>query len=400
MSYFNEIFINTISYFWGFGVLGFWGFGGFSLDSLGADPCRPGYVRIKYSNITEYYDPVGGAGGQGGRVNIQIQNISPSAVMSLGNQGQGGGAGTNGGNGYMSITYSGQEEGTTVPGTITSPAGRVYECDSAGNPTGGSQAANIWQSSTDDNMKPRDFGTGSGSTAGFGGNGIPQNGGGQITRYLPFTGAAADALGKRQYEVGPFDLTNVNNIRFTIIRGSNQNGGEEPSQQLDVYYRKGGSNNSTLFESISLPASDTAVGWQAKDFVIGDTAQIKDAVIYLTFEQNRTGEYQTSPATDDNYGLAAITLFYAPTFSTTFISTGGATLQGNLNAAGEPVNSDTGIDQVRRTVTALDASLQINDGTFTMSSSTPITTTATVTAENDIPLITKYHRVKYLIKAL
>ena len=43
--------------------------------------------------------------------------------MSLGNQGQGGGSGTNGGNGYMKITYSGQEEGTTVPGTITSPAG-------------------------------------------------------------------------------------------------------------------------------------------------------------------------------------------------------------------------------------------------------------------------------------
>ena len=187
---------------------------------------------------------------------------------------------------------------------------------------------------------------------------------------------------------------------ITMIRGSGQNGGEEPSQQLDVYYRKGGSNNSTLFESISLPASDTAVGWQAKDFVVGDTSQIKDAVIYLIFEQNRTGEYQTSSPFDDNYGLGAITLFYAPTFSTTFISTGGATLQGNLNAAGEPVNSDTGIDQVRRTVTALDASLQINDGTFTMSSSTPITTTATVTAENDIPLITKYHRVKYLIKAL
>ena len=377
-----------------------WGSGGFSLDSLGADPCRPGYVKIKFSNVTEYYDPVGGAGGQGGRVSIQIQNISPSAVMSLGNQGQGGGSGTNGGNGYMKITYSGQEEGTTVPGTITSPAGRVYECDSAGNPTGSSQAANIWQSSTDENMKPRNFGIGTGSTAGFSGSGIPQNGGGQISKYLPFTGAATDALGKRQYEVGPFDMTNVNNIRFTMIRGSGQNGGEEPSQQLDVYYRKGGSNNSTLFESISLPASDTAVGWQAKDFVVGDTSQIKDAVIYLIFEQNRTGEYQTSSPFDDNYGLGAITLFYAPTFSTTFISTGGATLQGNLNAAGEPVNSDTGIDQVRRTVTALDASLQINDGTFTMSSSTPITTTATVTAENDIPLITKYHRVKYLIKAL
>ena len=75
-------------------------------------------------------------------------------------------------------------------------------------------------------------------------------------------------------------------------------------------------------------------------------------------------------------------------------------MQGNLDAAGQEVNQDVGIDQVRREISALNASLQINDGTFTMSSSTPITTTALVTAENDIPLITKYHRVKYLIKAL
>ena len=48
----------------------------------------------------------------------------------------------------------------------------------------------------------------------------------------------------------------------------------------------------------------------------------------------------------------------------------------------------------------MQAALTVTDGTFTMSSSTPITTLATVTAENNIPLITKYHRVKYLIKAL
>ena len=75
-------------------------------------------------------------------------------------------------------------------------------------------------------------------------------------------------------------------------------------------------------------------------------------------------------------------------------------MQGNLDDAGLPINSDTGITQVRRTVTARDAALTVTDGTFTMSSSTPIVTTAEVVPESDIPLITKYFRVKYLIKAL
>ena len=98
--------------------------------------------------------------------------------------------------------------------------------------------------------------------------------------------------------------------------------------------------------------------------------------------------------------MGAITLFYAPRTVTTFVSTGGATLLGNVDVGGQPINSDDGIDQVRREVTAVGAALTVTDGTFTMSSSTPITTLATVSAEKDIPLITKYHRVKYLIKAL
>ena len=111
------------------------------------------------------------------------------------------------------------------------------------------------------------------------------------------------------------------------------------------------------------------------------------------------GANDNATAGADNYGLAAITLFYDPTIQNTFISTGGASLQGNLDDAGLPINSDVGINQVRREVTAQDAALTVTDGTFTMSSSTPIVTTATVVSENDIPLITKYHRVKYLIKA-
>ena len=141
-------------------------------------------------------------------------------------------------------------------------------------------------------------------------------------------------------------------------------------------------------------------GWQAVDIPIAEGDSMRDNNITLILEQDRGPIYQTASATDDNYGLGAITFFYAPETQNTFISTGGATLQGNLDSGGNPINSDDGIDQVRREVSAVGAALIVSDGEFTMSSSTPVTTTAAVSAENDIPLITKYHRVKYLIKAL
>ena len=257
----------------------------------------------------------------------------------------------------------------------------------------------MWQSSTDANITQRTFGTGSGSVAGFSGVGIPFNTLTKISKYIEFKGAAADSAGKRQLEVGTFDFRKVNKVRFTIIRGSNQNGGENPDQALNLFYRKQGSNTVTLFSQILL-AANVDPDWQAIELDIDEGDAIRDPDVTLILEQDRGPVYQTASANDDNYGLGAITLFYDPTFTSTFISTGGATLTGNLDDGGQPINSDDGIDEVRREISAVGASLTATDGVFTMSSSTPITTVATVSAENDIPLITKYHRVKYLIKAL
>ena len=149
-----------------------------------------------------------------------------------------------------------------------------------------------------------------------------------------------------------------------------------------------------------LLASNTNASWQTVDLPIAEGDNLRDTDVTLILEQDRGPVYQTATETDDNYGLGAITFFYDPQLTNTFVSTGGATMLGNVDLGGQPINSDDGIDQVRREVTAVGAAMTVTDGQFTMSSSTPITTTATVTAENNIPLITKYHRVKYLIKAL
>ena len=375
--------------------------GSVSEDAQGSLPTIGGYIKIQFSNVVEYYDNLGGGGGQGGNLVMTFGGgITTSVTYTLQGGGNGGGEGTNGGGGEIKIIYYGQEEGTTVPGGTTTPAGRYYECDSDGNPIGSPVTANVWQSSTDPSIKEREFGQGTGSVVGFaGGTAIPYNTQTKIQRYIAFTGGASDSAGKRQLEVGTFDMRKVNKMRFTVIRGSNQNGGENPDQALNVFYKKGTSNTVTLFSQVLLAANNDPT-WQTPEIAVSEADPIRDASVTLILEQDRGPVYQTAPAADDNYGLGAITLFYDPEFSTTFISTGGATLTGNLDEGGQPINADTGIDQVRREVSAVQAALTVTDGTFTMSSSTPITTLATVTAENDIPLITKYHRVKYLIKAL
>ena len=363
-------------------------------------PTESGYVKIQFSSINEYYDAVGGAGGAGADLFIGFNGISTDVTVNLQNAGLGGGNGANGAQGRIYVSYFAQDESTQVPGGQTTPTGRYYECDSDGNPIGTSFEANVWLSSTDPNIKPRGFGTGSGTTAGFvGGNALPNNATGKIQQYIPFTGNANDASGKRQLEVGTFDLTSANKVRFHVIRGSNQNGGENPDQAINLFYKKGASNTVTLYSQILL-GSNNNPQWQAIDLDIAEGDAMRASQVTFIIEQDRGPVYQTAPAFDDNYGLGAITLFFDSTIVTTFISTGGATLQGNLDVGGQPINSDDGIDQVRRDVSAVGAALTVTDGTFTMSSSTPITTTATVSAENDIPLITKYHRVKYLIKAL
>ena len=373
--------------------------GGVSESADGALPTEAGYVKIQFSNVTTYYDNTGGGGGQGGACTISFTGITTNVTVNLQDRGLGGGNAGDGAGGNIYVRYFGQEEGTTLPGDITVPTGVYYECDTSGDAQGTAFDADVWLSSTDPGIKQREFGIGTGNNTGFSGTVIPFNTNQKIQRYIEFTGSASDAGGKRQLEVGTFDFTNVNAIRFTVIRGSNQNGGENPDQALNIFYKRGTSNNVTLFSQILL-AADTNPAWQDVTIPIAEGDAFRANEITLIIEQDRGPVYQTATSTDDNYGLAAITTFFAATTTNTFISTGGATLTGNVDLGGNAINSDDGIDQVRREVSAVGAALTVGDGTFTMSSSTPITTTATVTAENNIPLITKYHRVKYLIKAL
>ena len=181
-------------------------------------------------------------------------------------------------------------------------------------------------------------------------------------------------------------MTNVNKIRFHVTKGNNSNGGELPDEDLMVYWKLADSNQTTLLNTV-VAANTVGNDWDAYDVLIPAENNIKQNNINLMLRQTRpAGQDDSADMSKDNYGLSMMTLFYDEVTTQVFTPSDGSTIGG--------------IDTVTRVIDPVDASMIAGDGQFTMSSSTPITTSVTALPENNIPLITRYHRVKYLIKAI
>jgi hypothetical protein len=136
-----------------------------------------------------------------------------------------------------------------------------------------------------------------------------------------------------------------------------------------------------------VPASTVSNDWDFYNIALPEANNIRQNDVYLYLRQNRTpGQDDNDTETEDNYGLAGIHLFYDESINQVFTPASGSLIGG--------------IDVIDTNITPTDASMLAGDGKFTMSSSTPITTSVVASPENNIPLITRYHRVKYLIKAI
>jgi hypothetical protein len=359
--------------------------------SLGGNANSPGYISYTATVDNSFWGSVGGGGGAGAYVVIRIaapnlQNSFTSGSISIGNAGGGGNPGTLG---YASVQYFGLIGGSTTTVGTTTPAGVYYDCDANGIPSAVLRNdIPLFATSSPTEIDVVSPGTGSGTTGGFiipAGTTNP-SWSGKVTKYIKFAGT-----GTRDLNFSPIDLSAANKIRFSIMVGQNSNGGEKPDQNLELYYKLLGNNSSTFYDIIT-PSTVTSTGWATYDINILSTSTIRSNGTSLILKQTR----QSSLTTDtDTYGLSSVTIFYDPQQVTTFVSAGGAFLPGNANGTG----LNTGINEVRRTVSALKSGITVSDGTFTLSSSTPISTTATATPRNPLPLITRYHKVKYLIKA-
>ena len=346
-----------------------------------------GYVEVKVDEEIEYSGKVGGAGGGGAHIFLIIKNRNVSITGGV--QAAGGGPAP-GGAGFAKVSYKGTEGGGSVDGTPTTPAGRYYECDSAGVPSGSAIIDNIWKESSadgdirDNYTKPVSPGAGAGSNGGFsmpgGGNGDAPKYGNRSTKYLPFSGP-----GTREYVIGPIDSRNLNKLKFSVAKGNNLNGGETPDEDLMVFYRTTGGTTTTLLDAI-VTSSETLTGWEEKEILISETSNARGANIEFILRQTRpASQDDNASVTVDNYGISAITMFFDDYIEKTFIPSNGSTIED--------------VDYVDDIVTAATSGIVVSEGSFEMSSSTPISTTALVSPESNIPLITRYHRAKYLIKA-
>lgn len=344
-----------------------------------------GYVSFDVTRQILYYGNVGGAGGQGCRINFTLRGTSNANVaVSAGLQSPGGNGGsdsTSGQNGYVEVRYGGSQGGGQIETAPTNPEGVYYEGTPEGIPQGTSYDGDIWESSTASDMIPTIPGLGTGNNTKFAlpsGNGVPTYGG-LVTKYLPFTGE-----GTREYIIGPIDMRNVNRLRFLMIRGSNFNGGATPEEDIIAYWRRSDSQTTSLLDTVITTSGSAS--WANYDINIPEADNIRDSNILIILRQTRnSGQDDNATNTEDNYGLAAFTTFFDEVTTREFTPSVGNTISG--------------IDYVSTTVNPNLAGLTATDGLFEMSSSTPISTTALVSPESNIPLITRYHRVKYLIKS-
>jgi len=351
-----------------------------------------GYVEIRVQDEVESLGRLGGGGAQGSTLKIAIANTNTSITCGLQSAGSDGGNGsTDGSVGYVTAEYRGTIPGDEVEGTLSNPAGGYYLCDASGVPSGARIDDNVWKESSANGdtketlLKPVTPGPGTGSNSKFAmttsANGEPPTYGARATRYLPFAGE-----GTREYVIGPVNLLNVEKIQWSVIRGTSLNGGESPDEDLLLYYRIVGSQTVNLLGVVKSSTGGNS-GWEEVEVNIPANSNAKNSAVEILVRQTRViTQDDNADLTLDNYGIAAMTLWYGEETTRVFIPTDGTEI--------------CDIDYIDRTVNVIQSGIFSDEGLFTMSSSTPITVTAEAIPESNIPLITKYHRVKYLIKAV
>ena len=123
--------------------------------------------------------------------------------------------------------------------------------------------------------------------------------------------------------------------------------------------------------------------------------------MYLFVTQNRSSasEVPENVSSNDNYGISQMILTFNEREIYQFVPSSNASLPGNMIVGNQTCGQDDGIDMVRREVNATQSGMTVSGGDFVLNGSSPLSVTSSVIITNEIPLITKYHRSKYLIKA-
>tara|TARA_B100000427_G_scaffold285881_1_gene259567 strand:+ start:8126 stop:14650 length:6525 start_codon:yes stop_codon:yes gene_type:complete len=368
-----------------------------------------GYVTLTATFEEEGFNASGGGGGGGAALNIAMQplttsdDISTSFFIEVGDGGSGGagnqGAAIQNGNpGRVEIGCYGRLPGDDDVVGISAPSGRYYEVPNfpdgnydianAGAPFTGA-AANIWHSASE----ALDVVGSVGDNFGLATN-ISN---GMANRHIRYSG-----LGSRFLQIGPLNLLNADKITFGVIKGNNSNGGEAPEEAIDCYFKVSlDATSETVLQAVADPQNVGTSGWANYSIDIDEESDARINGIYLIIRQTRPDGSGDNPneqggSVNDNWGLALFGVRYATYTERIFVPTLNASIPGNDGDCGP----EDGIDEIRRVVTARDSNIRFTDGTLTLSTSTPISVAGTASVQDSLSLVTKYHRSKYLIKAM
>ena len=312
-----------------------------------------GSVDFTATENQTFYGPGGGGGGSGSYFyfNFDVTDINAGTLVI----GQPGNASGDGGQGNISYQVSEEVSG----GTTTSVTSGLFNSAST--------SVDYVQS-----------GTGSGVNGGF--SSIDGE------KYLRFFGNEAI----RWARTVPIDATvsnskvsEINTVRIRVIRGNGSNGGETPNEPLELF---GSNDNQTSFVKIgTISSANGPTTWEIVDVPLPTSMRVNNLV--LEVRQTRSGAGNPD---NDNFGIDYVAFVHnevestVTTYPSAKADLGIEFVTERIEPQGDPINS---------------AGLEVNEGTFTLSSAVKLSVDSTLQPNIDIPLLTRYHLVKYMIRA-
>ena len=311
-----------------------------------------GYVKLTVEENTTYYGNAGGGGGSGCYFTWKLEDLSSVSV-----------------NGGTMIVGNGNEDGRARVGYA------VVTSDSPN--TGTSTTVGLFDAASD-SVDYVNSGNGSGANGGF----ISPD----TQKYLRFFGDEANRWARTiAYNASQSNPagTVTEKVRFEVVRGNGSNGGETPNEPLELFGSNDGGGSYTKFGTIS--TSGGATTWEDVDVVIPTTYRVSNLLMEVRQVRASTGN-----ADEDNYGIGKVTMIHAEGEVTTYVTQAGRIdlgveyIQEVIPPQGDPINS---------------AGITVNDGKFTLSSAVKLNVIPSLQPDIDIPLVTRYHLVKYMIRA-
>ena len=175
----------------------------------------------------------------------------------------------------------------------------------------------------------------------------------------------------------------INTVKIRVIRGNDSNGGEQPNEPLELF---ASNDNATSFVKIgTISSANGPTTWEIVDIPLPTSMRVNNLV--LEIRQTRSGAGNPD---NDNFGVDYVAFAHnevestVTTYPSAKADLGIEFVTERIEPQGDPINS---------------AGLEVNEGTFTLSSAVKLSVDSTLQPNIDIPLLTRYHLVKYMIRA-